>query len=601
MKLPKYITYFLLSISLITTSVVAQTFESFTDDVTVTATITEDINSTIEVSPSNVEIFERAIVTITIRESNNNPLSGHYIELVAPGLVFTQPIQASNSQGKIWVQVYSPNTGTYSITANDITDPSLTIDIIDSDTLYVTPVQTPFLLEEPVYTKGLTNTLFWNSIGSGYNYLIQVSESSIFSTLKDSSGWISGTMFEFQNLENEKMYFYRVKARNSSGGESSWSNIVYSVQDSVGPVITLLSVGDIGDNNTVNWVSSFEVDITYTVTDNLSLSTVSFFCVKRNGTEYPCGDTTSNGSTYTTSIRLNELEKDGVAYLFSEYSFCVNAKDSVDNQTDLCDIPLNIPIWSSPEEPEEPGEEEKPPGTIPTYVGRVIKDVVDTGKALLDDLFGNMGNYELEDINTTTTIATITVGLGTLLGGLLYIPIYLFELLMSLLSWLGLRKQGKLSGFVYDSGSKEPIAQAIVRVYNEERKLVWTDVTGSRGYFDLALDDGTYKIEVSSRDHVFPSKLIFGKADYPLENVYHGEEFVVKDSIIPEFSIPLDAVELSWLRKIFITLKSRTRLLSKILSFILFLFGLIFSIYTYYINSNVFNLIMRIRGIQKSP
>ncbi|MDD3474627.1 MAG: carboxypeptidase regulatory-like domain-containing protein [Candidatus Dojkabacteria bacterium] len=585
MKLPKYLMLLVLSFILVTSSVFAQTFESMTDDVTVTAVITEDLNSTIEVSPLNVEIYEEAIVTVTIRDTDNNPLSGHYIELVAPDLTFTQPTQASNSQGKIWIEVYSANTGTYSITANDITDPALTIDIIDSATLYVIPVQTPFLLEEPTYTKGLTNTLFWSSIGSGYQYLIQVSENSSFSTIKNSSGWIAGTMFEFQNLENEKMYFYRVKAKNAYGGESSWSNVRYSVQDNEAPVISLISISEIDGIDNVKWESNYEVTFTYEVEDNLSLGNVKFYCIDSSDNRYECGNTTSNGNVYTTVVKLGELEQDGINDLFLSYSFCVWAIDSAENSSQNCDITIDIPKWTG-------GEEEEPPADIPTTVERIIREVIDNTQVIMDELFGDLDNYELQDITTTTTVATVTFGLGSLLGGLMYLPAYLLQFILSLLSWLGLRSKGKLSGYVYDSKSKEPISQAVVRVYDENRHLVWTDVTDSRGFFKLGLDNGNYVIKVTARNYKFPSETIFGKADYPLENVYHGENFSVVNKVMPEFSIPLDSVDMSKFEKVLTTINSRFRVIYKIFSVVFFVLGLIFTLYTYNINPNWFNFVI---------
>lgn len=593
MRLPRIVKIlFLLCFLLLTTPILAfEQYITFEDDVEVTASITEDTFSTVDVLPNVVDVKESAIVTVTVKGGVFEALPGHYIELVANGLIFNQPSQPSNSQGQVTVSVYANTPGAYNICANDITYPDLVINIIDCTTLYVTPVTSPSLISEPMYTPGNSNTLFWNSVGSNYQYYIEVSLYNNFNTIKQSSGWLAGTMFEFSNLANGSMYFYRVKARNSYGGESDWSGVEFSVQDSESPTIELISVSGLGENNTVEWESGYGVEFVYKVEDNLSLDSTDFFCVKRDSSKYSCGDTTKNGSIYTTVLRLSELEKDGIAHLFLEYEFCVEAVDTVSNEAQLCGIQLLIPEWSEPGEPVEP-DEPKPPPPIVTFIDKVVDDVVDTTEFILEGLFGDLNEYELENINTTTTIVTLLVGLGTLLGGLLYIPIYLFELLLSFLSWLGLRKKGKLSGYVYDSDSKEPIPQAVVRTYNLEGKLIWTDVTDNRGFFNLALRDGVYKLEASSNKYSFPSKVIFGKADYPLENVYHGEEFTIKNGIVPEFSIPMDSIDLNWFRRLLITANSRTRVLFKVLSVILFLFGLIFSVYTYHINSNIFNFLI---------
>ncbi|MCD4756194.1 hypothetical protein K8R20_01075 [bacterium] len=593
MKLPRIISVciFLLCFVFSPLFIFADEYVTFEGDVDIGATVNEDTFSTVEVFPGSVEIMERATVIVTIRDGNYAPLPNHYIELIASGLDFTQPTNPSNSQGRISVEVFSDTPGTYSICANDITDGSLTITILDCVTLYVTPVASPTLVAEPIYTQGITNSLFWNSLGSNYQYDIEVSVYNDFSVVKQSSGWLGGTMFEFGNLSNEVMYFYRVMARNSYGGESAWSNIVYSVQDSEDPVIQLISVSDVEENNTVEWESGYEVEVVYRVEDNLSLESTEFLCVKRDGSKYPCGTTTENGGMYTTMIRLSELEKDGIAYLFTDYTFCVEASDSVGNEAELCDIELSIPEWSDPGDPTEPDDPD-PPAPIPTLIVRVIRGIIDTTRGILTDAFGGLENDELDGINTAVTIATFTVSLSSLLGGLVYIPIYLFELFLGLLSWLGLRKRGVLSGYVYESGTKDPVSQAVVRVYDLEKKLVWTDVTGSRGFFNLAIPDGKYKIEVTSNTCSFPSKIIFGKTDFPLENVYLGDVFSVENGIIPEFSVPLDSLELKGITRFMIAVRSRLAVVIKILSPLLFLFGLVFSVYTYYNNPDILNLLI---------
>ncbi|MCK9415369.1 MAG: hypothetical protein PHG60_02240 [Candidatus Dojkabacteria bacterium] len=590
MKLPKYI---LIPISLVLLSLNFVFAQVYQGSVVVNATINEDTFSTLEVLPNSVEIMERAIVIVTIRDNNLNPLSGHYIRLIAPGVTFTQPTQPSNSQGKIFVQVYSDQSGAYTISAQDITDLNLTIDILDRDTLYVHPLDAPFLLEEPKYTRGTTNTVFWNSLGSGYKYYTEVSRYADFSSIKSTSGWIDGTKFEFDNLENGVMYFYRVKARNSYGGESIWSNVRYSVQDNEPPVITFLSISSIGENNSREWESGYKIEIVYKIEDNLFVKDSNFYCVKQNGTRVKCGTTVVNGSVYTTTITLANLEKKSINDLFPIYSFCIDAQDGAGNSSEICDINLEVPPWQSPIPPEpEPEPKPEPPKEIPTYIGRIVKDFIDQTQIAMDNMFGNLDDLQLQDITTTTTIATITISIGGLLGGLFYIPIYLFQLLLGFLSWLGLRKRGQRVGYVYDSKSKDPISQAVIRVYSLEKRLVWTDVTDSRGMFRLGLDDGEYMMSVAARGYEFPSTLIFGKSDYPLENVYHGGKFTVTQKIVPEFSIPMDATEMSWFSKFVTTVSGRFRVLYKVLSILFFVFGLLFSIYTYSINSNWFNFII---------
>lgn len=580
MKLPKIVIISLTILFSSFLSIYAQTpYFVTSDDVVITASITEDSSSTITVLPDMVEVKEPAFITVTLKDGEGNPMINRYIEIIAPGLTFDQPIEPSNENGIITVEVYGINPGSFTITANDITEDNLVIDILDTDTLYVTPVPTPTLVEEPQYTRGTSNTLFWDSLGSQYQYYIEVSKSNDFSNVEGSSGWINSTSYEFKNLENGQIFFYRVKARNIYGGESEWSNVRYSVQDSEAPVITVISIGDIGENNTVEWESNYEIEIIYRVEDNLSLDSATFKCIRKSGSKIECGDTVNSGVMYTTTITLDKLQKDGVNNLYDSYNFCIEAIDSAGNTNETCDILLQIPQW----------EGEKPPKEVPTTIDRIIKDFVDDTKIVIDDIFENYDDYTLQDIGTTTTIATITFGIVTLIGGFLSLPIFLFQFFLNLITLIGIRKRGKLLGYVYDSKTKEPISQAIVRVYDQNGKLVWTDVTDDKGLFELALNDGKYTIKVSARNYEFPSKVIYGNSDYPLENVYHGEEFEVIDGEIPEFSIPLDAMDMSLLESFITSVSSRLRVIYKVFTVLLFVFGLIFSVYIYYKYKTWFN------------
>jgi Phosphodiesterase/alkaline phosphatase D len=103
------------------------------------------------------------------------------------------------------------------------------------------------MLPEPEYTKGDSNIVMWNMVGSGvYEYYVEVSTTSDFSTVLNNSGWINNLAYEFDNLENGQIYFYRVKAKNSYGIEGGWSNVVFSVQDDEGPQIEYIGISDMG-------------------------------------------------------------------------------------------------------------------------------------------------------------------------------------------------------------------------------------------------------------------------------------------------------------------------------------------------------------------
>ena len=590
MKLSNILKYCCL-IFLFSVPVLAQgTYESFSDGVNVTASINEDHFSTMTIVPNSIEINEWATVVVQISDGHGNFLPDRKIDLDwVPSLIYTPPTVLTNANGIVEIPVSSNIPATYDLCAMDITDPDLEIMIVDCKVLYVTPVPIPVMISEPSYTKGNSNTVFWTNMGSKYQYVVEVSLNSDFSTVLNSSGWISGTMFEFSNLQNNSMYFYRVRARNLSGGVSGWSNTVFSVQDSLAPTISVISLPNVDDITTVEWESNYELTFSYSVVDNVGVDSAELLCVDRSGAKRVCGNTVKNGSLYTTTVRLGDLDKDRMIYLFTEYGFCIRVIDTVGNERELCGIDIEIEQGEGYVPPDE--ERPKPPPPV-EVIRKVINDTVNDVVEIFDGAFGKIPSDGLNAINTSTALVSVGVGLSALLGGLLYIPIYLFELLLALITWLGLRKKGKTCGYVYDSKTKEALSQVIVRVYNESNSLVWTDVTNSRGFFDLKLDDGKYSIKVMKHGYLFPSKIIFGNSDYPLDNVYHGSVFEIVNDEMPNFSIPMDSEELSKFDIFRLAWGNRLRVAWKVLSVAIFLFGLSFCSYVYFKDQSLLNFIL---------
>lgn len=90
---------------------------------------------------------------------------------------------------------------------------------------------------------------------------------------------------------------------------------------------------------------------------------------------------------------------------------------------------------------------------------------------------------------------------------------------------------------VYDSLTKGPISQAIIRVYSEDGE--WCDrmLLTLKGIFQQDLVVESIKL-LLLQGYIFPSSIVFGKDDYPLKDVYHGEYFEVKENEEFNFSIP---------------------------------------------------------------
>jgi len=573
------------------TSLYAQSFPGVGGDVTVNANINQDLYSQLDVTPSTVETMEPALVNIQMLASNGDPKAGRtvviYINGSSTGVTITQP-PVSDSNGLTSGSVFSSVPGTYEVCAMDTTE-GINIYVLDCETLYVVPVGSPSLLSEPQYTQGTSNTLSWTMSGpNSYTYLIQASTSSTFTTISAESSWISAKTYEFQNLSDGQIYFYRVKAKNTFGGESAWSNSVYSVQDNSEPTITLLSLNGLGTNNTQVWEAQDVLTFTIRVKDNTGVVSKSFWCVARDDSPLDCLDTQSdNGDIWTITLKLGDLEHDSNYYLYNNYSFCAEALDQVGNVKRICDISLNVPNPGVDEEPEKP--------IIPVIeqIKDTINEILDDSKQFFENTIGKINPTVLQQLSLTAMIANILLGMGILIDGLGTIPYLLLQLFLSISSFLGFRKKGHPTGYVYDSITKEPIAQCIVRIFDQNGALIWTDVTDGNGFFkSIPLKSGEYSIKLVAMDYEFPSKIVFGKNDFPLENVYHGQEFYVSKENIPNFSIPMDRLEVSDLKFVFSQFAFITKIVWKFFHMVLFIVGLMFSLYALSVDTSWYNYVI---------
>jgi len=111
----------------------------------------------------------------------------------------------------------------------------------------------PVLHAEPEVTLGTNNAISWEPVVGGFEYYAECSEDADFTSIVHSSGWITETYCEFTDLQVGQNYWYSVKARNSTGIESQWSNIESSLQCSLsGAVETLLTLDSLKNENMKN-------------------------------------------------------------------------------------------------------------------------------------------------------------------------------------------------------------------------------------------------------------------------------------------------------------------------------------------------------------
>jgi hypothetical protein len=236
-------------------------------------------------------------------------------------------------------------------------------------------------------------------------------------------------------------------------------------------------------------------------------------------------------------------------------------------------------------QPEEPDTEET------TQVSVISKRVTETAKRISKEIvlgtteildstpIANLNQEELSNAVVTTTTVTVTVGFAS--TGFIQSFYFVFHFFNSVLNALGFRRKKQPFGYVYDSSSKEPISNAVIRIY-KGKELVETTVTNSEGMFLSRLNEGEYRIEVKKGGYNFPTNLVKGNEDYPLKNIYKGGEFVKTETSDLIINIPLDKVELSKSRKLTTLLKSMASIILTLINIALFIFGILLLIYSYY-------------------
>jgi len=514
----------------------AAEFVAEIEDTNVSANITVDNFSSVEVDPDTTEAGMESEVTVRLLDYLGHPISDHsvrlYIEGDDIGVIFVQPLN-SNPSGEAIGRIKALIPGNYKVRAVDDTY-GYEIDITNFDMFYTTPLEVPILLPEPYYTKGLKNTVTWIR-EIGYEYFVEGSKSALFATTIGNSGWLSASQYTFTGLEDESMYFYHLKRRNVGGGESDWSNIVYSVQDASVPTITLLSIEDM---NKDSGEGDDFIEIQAKIEDNLSLVSQSIYCVLTNGTLYECATYTNlSGSMYTVRISFNELEKDANGNLLNNYSFCIEAVDEAGNIGRNCDIEIGM-------EGGTVANILEPSDQIFTFKDINLQSLTYLPYTLVDNMVSTMTELQISLVSLITASVIFFILLSLYFGNVLIpflLPVYL------LISLLKKKKEYLVNGVVYNSRTKEPLRYVLIKVLNKEEKRIGWGISNEYGKFEIDVEEKSIKIVLERFGYIFPSTFVTEKTDYPFINIYSGGAINFRNSKEVYISIPLDSKEETFL------------------------------------------------------
>lgn len=206
-------------------------------------------------------------------------------------------------------------------------------------------------------------------------------------------------------------------------------------------------------------------------------------------------------------------------------------------------------------------------------------------------------NLTMDELSTGAGLIAISTGVATILTGTVVagsfgqFTYWISHLFSNILSALGLRRKRKPYGYVYDSMTKNPLGQAIVRIFDKNHTLLGTEVSDRDGIFWSSLEDGYYTLEVRRSLYTFPSKLVHGKDDYPMSGVYHGDSVYIKKDDMG-IVIPMDPVEASRTDRGIAVLRNVLSVLVRVLATIFFVVGFASAIYVYIHNQTLTNLLI---------
>jgi len=192
---------------------------------------------------------------------------------------------------------------------------------------------------------------------------------------------------------------------------------------------------------------------------------------------------------------------------------------------------------------------------------------------------------------TAATLVLVAVSPAVSVGlGSSYTIAYITRFFSMIFAFFGIGRKKRNCGLVYDSVTKEPISNAIVRIYSTDGTLVATEVTNVYGIFETDIESGQYSILAQANNYRFPSMLITGTQDLPYENIYRGGTFNYDSSSAISYSIPVDPLDKSNTEYAGAIARNKLINVSSVLLNIFIVVGLVFSVISYIKLNSTINL-----------
>lgn len=537
------------------------------EDVGVSANVDYDYEVVVEesyftVSKNTAELGEPILVRLFLLEKSGTPVVDHnWLIVMDPSTVactISYVDDTTQSDGTARAYLTCREYGTYNVSVYFQTNVGEYLKVQGTEAITFVDVEVPVLQEEPEYTLGDSNTLYWNSTISCSAFYLEASTSNDFSSDVFSSGWINFSEYSFEALELGTMYYYRMKCMNFYSIEGAWSNDVSSTQFQDEINIHLDNV-EFEENQEE---STFRV---FTTADWELFNNLELWVRKEDGDWEYWGEISQESEEFQASDYLGSYPYDWNG----SYSFKIvfRTLDGRTGETNV--VHVEVMILSEEPEPEEPGNWFDP-----------IIDVVNSIDSMTKEFVNELTEGE-ENLFVIATSLIVAIPLITFFE-YLNLP-YIIGSFADFLWFIGFVKRPNKVGIVYNSITKDGVSGAVVRLINQNGKLVETTVSDTKGSFYFRTEDVKVKVLCSMFGYEFPSKIIVSSEDFPYKNVYNLKQAAEYIKLKDDISIPIDPVERPWWKMQLTSLTSYLWTLIRKLDLILLGVGLVSSVIVVYI------------------
>ncbi len=499
--------------------------------------------------PANVQMSEISSTSVkVIFDVNNNPVSTEYVIQDENSGTFVNPITRNLVSTEVW--------GTYSVYgAGD----GITVGGLDADKEYSFRVKARNSDNlETAYSASTGGTVIGAKILNVPNGLKAVLRSNENVSVDTEEG----RQFGIKNIRVRAEDYLIADLPISFTIDRDWRDIILEINAIEYKTVIKLSENEGLDGRFIMYVISGDTNAFRLCPYAQSLEDIRSGCKEEVTFE---GDFPQSKEVEGVMATVSKAQLNGVTY------WIVDGLNGTGGEGYIFNKETSI---------EEEDENEADKGNVLGDFGSVVKNTVEeVGKIIENSAVSDLDEGQLQTISATTSVITVTVGASVAAGGVSQFLYAISQYLTGVLNWFGFKRKKIQYGYVYNSYTKEPVSGAVVRIYLSNGELVNTVVTDEKGSFSGDLKPGIYKIDVKRKGFSFPSKLIKGKVDLPIQNVYHGGDFILSENDIVDLAVPMDSDSLNIEKKGAVVLTSIFGNIFLILNIFLFLAGISMTIY----------------------